>query len=66
MLVGSSDENSPIYGLDYIPLEYLRLGKNNLTYDVCVDCDHFQNRTTVKDGKEQAWVRYTDKRYSSG
>jgi pimeloyl-ACP methyl ester carboxylesterase len=43
MLVGSADVNSPIYGLDYVPLEFLRRGKKNLTYEVCVGCDHFQN-----------------------
>lgn len=42
MVVGSADVNSPIYGLDYVPLEFARLRKENLTYDVCVGCDHFQ------------------------
>ena len=52
MLVGSADENSPIYGLDYVPLEFLRLHKTNLTYEVCVGCDHFQNREVMVDGEE--------------
>jgi pimeloyl-ACP methyl ester carboxylesterase len=43
MLAGSADVNSPIAGLDYVPLEFLRKGKKNLTYEVCVGCDHFQN-----------------------
>jgi pimeloyl-ACP methyl ester carboxylesterase len=42
MVVGTADNNSPIYGLDYVPLEFIRLGKNNLTYDVCTGCDHGQ------------------------
>ena len=40
MIVGTSDTNSPIYGLDYVPLEFMRLGKTNLTYDPCIGCDH--------------------------
>lgn len=42
MLAGTADGNSPILGLDYVPLEFLRLGKTNLTYDVCVGCNHIQ------------------------
>lgn len=51
MLVGSADENSPIYGLDYVPLEFIRLHKTNLTYEVCVGCDHFQNREVMVGGE---------------
>ena len=47
MLAGSADGNSPIYGLDYVPLEFLRLHRTNLTYEVCVGCDHFQNREVM-------------------
>jgi hypothetical protein len=42
MIAGTADENSPILGLDYVPLEFLRLGKTNLVYDVCIGCDHYQ------------------------
>lgn len=51
MVVGSADNNSPIYGLDYVPLEFSRLGKKNLIYEVCVGCDHFQ--TIVESGDEK-------------
>ncbi len=40
MIAGTNDVNSPIYGLDYVPLDFVRLGKTNLTYDVCVGCTH--------------------------
>jgi pimeloyl-ACP methyl ester carboxylesterase len=50
MLAGSADNNSPVYGLDYVPLEFARLKKNNLTYEVCVGCDHFQ--TIIESGDE--------------
>jgi pimeloyl-ACP methyl ester carboxylesterase len=54
MLVGSADTNSPIFGLDYVPLEFARLGKTNLTYEVCVGCDHFLGYTERRaDGQEK-------------
>ena len=43
MIVSTADDHSPIYGLDYVKLEFIRLGKTNLTYDPCVGCDHFLN-----------------------
>lgn len=52
MAVGSNDKNSPIYGLDYVPLEFLRLGKQNLTYKV-YPTDHFFNETRLVNGKEE-------------
>lgn len=41
MVAASQDDNSPIYGLDYVRLEFLRLGKTNLVYDTCVGCNHY-------------------------
>ncbi|NII28068.1 hypothetical protein HB364_23490 [Pseudoflavitalea sp. X16] len=52
MAVGSDDKNSPIYGLDYVPLEFLRLGKQNLTYKV-YPTDHFFNEVKLVNGKEE-------------
>lgn len=40
VIAATRDNSSPIFGLDYIQLEFIRLGKKNLTYDVCVGCDH--------------------------
>jgi len=45
MIAGTADENSPVYGLDYVQLDFIRLGKNNLTYEPCVGCDHYLNST---------------------
>ena len=45
MIVSTADNNSPIYGLDYVQLDFIRLGKTNLTYDPCVGCDHYLNST---------------------
>ncbi len=52
-VVGSADVSSPIYGLDYIPLEFLRLGKKNLTYEVCIGCDHFQTIVESADDEDR-------------
>ncbi len=43
MIAATADKNSPIYGLDYVQLDFIRLGKTNLTYDTCVGCDHALN-----------------------
>lgn len=67
MIVATADDNSPIYGLDYVQLDFIRLGKTNLTYDPCVGCDHYLQRTdNAKQskadymGKIMAWLRGAD------
>lgn len=49
LIAATADLNSPVYGLDYVQLDFIRLGKKNLTYDPCIGCDHYLN--TVDDGK---------------
>ena len=53
MLGGSADRNSPILQSDYVMLEFLRLGKTNLTYHVFPGCDHWFHEVVIKDGKEE-------------
>ncbi|MHC4146164.1 MAG: alpha/beta hydrolase family protein [Planctomycetota bacterium] len=53
LLNGSSDRNNPILQSDYVMLEFLRLGKTNLTYHVFPGCDHWFNEVVVKEGKEK-------------
>jgi len=38
--VATHDESSPIESTFVLPLEFTRLGKNNLSYNVCAGCDH--------------------------
>ncbi len=38
--VGTQDKSAPIDTTYLIPLEFARLGKKNLTYKICVGCDH--------------------------
>nr|WP_293833845.1 hypothetical protein [uncultured Arsenicibacter sp.] len=58
MIAASQDDSSPIYGLDYVRLEFLRLGKTNLVYDTCVGCNHFLNSP---ENSTSASVSYIDK-----
>jgi hypothetical protein len=53
MLGGSADRNSPILQSDYVMLEFLRLGKTNLTYHVFPGCDHWFNEMVTKDDKQE-------------
>jgi hypothetical protein len=48
----SADRNAPILQADYVMLEFLRLGKTNLTYRVLPGCDHWLTEVVVKQGKE--------------
>jgi len=61
-LNGSSDRNNPILQADYVMLEFLRLGKNNLTYHVLPGCDHWFYEVVFKDGKEE-YVSHRDKAF---
>jgi len=52
-LNGSTDRNTPILEADYVKLEFLRLGKTNLTYRVLPGVDHSFYEVVVEDGKEK-------------
>lgn len=47
LVAATNDDSSPIYGLDYVMLEFMRLGKTNLRYEVCVGCNHYLNSTSA-------------------
>lgn len=38
--VAGKDESAPVESTYLIPLEFIRLGKENLTYEICAECDH--------------------------
>ena len=38
--VAGNDKSAPIESTFLIPLEFTRMGKTNLTYKVCAECDH--------------------------
>lgn len=49
----SADRNEPILQSDYVMLEFLRLGKTNLTYRVLPGCEHWLHEKVVEDGEEK-------------
>jgi hypothetical protein len=50
---GSADRNNPILQSDYVMLEFLRLGKTNLTYHVIPGADHWFNETIEEEGERK-------------
>jgi dienelactone hydrolase len=50
VIASGNDDSSPILGLDYIKIEFLRLRKTNLDYKVYPNSDHSFNETD-KDGQ---------------
>ena len=51
---GSNDRNSPILQADYVKLEFIRLGKDNLTYWVLPGVDHWLFEVVEENGEEKA------------
>jgi hypothetical protein len=62
-LSGSADRNQPVLQSDYIKLEFLRLGKTNLTYRVLPGCEHSFYEVVVVDGKEKG-ISHRDEAFS--
>ena len=59
--LGTEDESSPIESNYLIPLEFARLGKTNLTFNVCVGCDHgFKNVNTGKDNWSEIFRKFIE------
>lgn len=53
--VATKDQSAPVESSYLIPLEFARLKKSNLTFNVCVGCDHGFS-ITKEDGKvERKW-----------
>ena len=51
-IAGGIDNNQTILNMDYAKLEFLRKGKNNLTYKVYPNCNHyFQESLANNEGK---------------
>lgn len=58
IVTGGEDTNSPITGLDYVPLEFIRKGKKNLTYKVYPNCDHWFNNQVSSSSQLQEMMAY--------
>ena len=60
LYVAGGEDRHSILNMDYAKLEFLRKGKNNLTYKVFPNCDHFFMETkTDKSGKKE-WIDHLD------
>ena len=53
--VATDDESAPIESTYLIPLEFARLGKTNLTYQVCMGCDHGFNSKDEAGNVQRNW-----------
>lgn len=53
--VATNDESAPIESTYLIPLEFARLGKSNLTYKVCIGCDHGFNSKKNDGSIQRNW-----------
>lgn len=53
--VAGKDESAPIESTYLIPLEFARLGKRNLRYEICAECDHGFVIEKENGEKEDKW-----------
>ncbi|MEM7296874.1 MAG: hypothetical protein AAF391_01245 [Bacteroidota bacterium] len=53
--VATNDESAPIESTYLIPLEFARLGNDNLSYNICIDCDHGFYITDKKGNRKSKW-----------
>lgn len=51
----SNDESAPVESNYLIPLEFMRLGKTNLTFEVCLECDHGFESINENGEKHDKW-----------
>ena len=58
IIASGNDENSPISGLDYVNLEFIRKYKTNLTYKVYPNCDHRFNDQKMETNKMDEMMEY--------
>jgi len=60
LIAADLDKNSPINGLDYVPLEFARQGKTNLTYKVYTNCDHWFDDQKLKTNRKAEMLEYVN------
>lgn len=66
-LFGTEDESTPIETAYLLPIKFIEKRKENLTFEVCINCDHsYQVKT--EDGQKSYWseqfikfIEWTDK-----
>lgn len=62
--VAGKDESAPMESSFLIPLEFIRLGKNNLRYEICMECDHGfvieSENGKIEDKWESIFLKFID------
>ncbi|RZK72946.1 MAG: hypothetical protein EOO85_18425 [Pedobacter sp.] len=53
-IAAGKDDNQPIFGMDYAKLEFIRKRKNNLTYKVYPNSNHYFQDQTVEGNNSKA------------
>ena len=56
LYVAGGEDHHSILNMDYAKLEFLRKGKNNLTYKVYPNCDHFFMETKTDESGNKVWI----------
>jgi len=60
LYVAGGEDRHSILNMDYAKLEFLRKGKNNLTYKVYPNCDHFFMETKIDESGKKEWIDHLD------
>lgn len=68
MQVAGNDDSAPIESTFLVPIEFTRAEKSNLTYNICVECDHGFTIENNKGQTEDKWssiftdfIKWTEK-----
>jgi pimeloyl-ACP methyl ester carboxylesterase len=56
LYVAGGEDHQSILNMDYAKLEFLRKGKDNLTYKVFPNCDHFFMETKTDESGKKEWI----------
>lgn len=60
LYVAGGEDRHSILNMDYAKLEFLRKGKNNLTYKVYPNYDHFFMETKTDESGKKEWIDHLD------
>lgn len=60
LYVAGGNDHQSILNMDYAKLEFLRKGKDNLTYRVFPNCDHFLMETKTDESGKKEWIDHLD------
>lgn len=60
LYVAGGEDRHSILNMDYAKLEFLRKGKDNLTYKVYPNCEHFFMETKTNESGKKEWVDHLD------